>query len=92
MPPARETEGEVVLGTLNWTGNFRFTFDIDASNDLRVVSGINPYASEYNLRPGEVFRTPEFVFTYSDKGTGEASRVFTIGPRLPAQGRSRFLA
>ena len=74
--PARETEGEVVLGTLNWTGNFRFTFDIDASNDLRVVSGINPYASEYNLRPGEVFRTPEFVFTYSDKGTGEASRSF----------------
>lgn len=76
MPPAREAEGEVVLGTLNWTGNFRFTFDIDASNDLRVVSGINPYASEYNLRPGEVFRTPEFVFTYSDKGTGEASRSF----------------
>ena len=74
--PARETEGEVVLGTLNWTGNFRFPFDIDASNDLRVVSGINPYASEYNLRPGEVFRTPEFVFTYSDKGTGEASRSF----------------
>ena len=48
--PARENEGEVLLGTLNWTGNFRFTFDIDNNHDLRVVSGINPYASEYRLQ------------------------------------------
>lgn len=72
--PARENEGEVLLGTLNWTGNFRFTFDVDNSNDLRIVSGINPYASEYRLKPKEVFRTPEFVFVYSDCGTGAASR------------------
>ena len=74
--PARENEGEVLLGTLNWTGNFRFTFDIDNNHDLRVVSGINPYASEYRLQPQEVFRTPEFVFAYSDCGTGAASRSF----------------
>ena len=43
---------------------------------MRVVSGINPYASEYRLQPKEVFRTPEFVFAYSDCGTGAASRSF----------------
>ena len=24
-----ENEGEVILGTLGWTGNFRFTFEVD---------------------------------------------------------------
>ncbi|MDL2208650.1 alpha-galactosidase, partial [Parabacteroides sp. OttesenSCG-928-O15] len=39
-------------------------------------SGINPYGSEYTLPPGEVFQTPEFVFTYSSEGKGQASRNF----------------
>lgn len=71
---AQETKGEVLLGTINWTGNFRFTFEVDQLNRLRIHSGINPYGSEYSLQPNEVFRTPEFVFTYSAEGTGKASR------------------
>lgn len=71
---ARERAGDVLLGTINWTGNFRFTFEVDQLNRLRVHSGINPYGSEYSLQPGEVFTTPEFVFTYSTEGTGKASR------------------
>lgn len=71
---ANENEGDVLVGTLGWTGNFRFTFEIDNGNQLRVLSGINPYASEYALKPGEKFRTPEFIFTYSTEGTGKASR------------------
>lgn len=73
---ARENDGEVVVGTISWTGNFRFTFEVDHQNGLRILSGINPYGSEYNLKPKEVFRTPEFVFTYSAKGKGQASRDF----------------
>ena len=73
---ATETAGEVVLGTLSWTGNFRFTFEIDQQNRLRVISGINPYYSTYRLGKGETFVTPDFVFTYSNKGIGEASRNF----------------
>jgi alpha-galactosidase len=57
-----------VAGTLSWTGNFKFTFEIDNKNSLRVISGINPYASEYKLLPGKVFKTPAFVFTYSKSG------------------------
>lgn len=73
---ADENSGEVLVGTLGWTGNFRFTFEVDNKNELRVISGINPYASEYSLPAGEVFRTPEFIFTYSMNGKGQASRNF----------------
>ena len=71
-----ENEGEVILGTLGWTGNFRFTFEVDNKKDLRVIAGINPYFSEYELPKGETFRTPDFYFTYSDCGRGQASRDF----------------
>lgn len=73
---AEENSGEVLFGTIGWTGNYRFTFEVDHENKLRVLSGINPYASEYTLQPGEVFRTPEFIFTYSSEGKGKASRDF----------------
>mgnify|MGYP000155738242 CR=1 FL=1 len=69
-----ETQGKVVVGTIGWTGNFRFTFEVDNVGNLRVISGINPYASNYELKPNEVFTTPEFIFTLSDSGLGKASR------------------
>jgi alpha-galactosidase len=69
-----ENHGELIAGTLGWSGNFRFLFEIDENNSLRVISGINPYASEYSLEPGRSFITPSFVFTYSNQGKGLASR------------------
>jgi alpha-galactosidase len=71
-----ETAGEVIAGTLAWTGNFRFGFELDNLNSLRVVSGINPYNSIYRLGAGKSFVTPEFIFTYSSSGKGQASRNF----------------
>lgn len=72
--PARESEGQVMLGTIGWPGNFRFTFEVDNVGALRVIPAINPYASDYRLKAGEVFTTPEFIFTLSGHGVGEASR------------------
>ena len=72
--PADENHGQTILGTLGWTGNFRFLFDVDEQNKLRIISGINPYNSQYILNAGKMFSTPEFIFTYSDNGMGEASR------------------
>jgi alpha-galactosidase len=72
--PAKENEGNVVLGTIGWTGNFRFTFEVDNVGGLRVIPAINPYASDYKLRAGETFTTPEFIFTTSSTGVGQASR------------------
>ena len=72
--PAKENEGKVMLGTIGWPGNFRFTFEVDNVGALRVIPAINPYASDYKLKAGEVFATPEFIFAMSDNGMGEASR------------------
>ncbi|MCF0159486.1 MAG: alpha-galactosidase, partial [Bacteroidaceae bacterium] len=72
--PVQENQGEVILGTIGWTGNFRFTFEVDNVDNLRIISGINPHASAYELKPNETFTTPEFIFTLSQHGTGEGSR------------------
>ena len=80
--PAQEHSGEVLMGTLAWTGNFRFTFEIDNVGNLRVLPGINPYASVYELKSGETFTTPEFIFTLSYDGTGQGSRNLHDWARL----------
>ncbi|WP_295727785.1 alpha-galactosidase [uncultured Muribaculum sp.] len=72
--PVKEHSGEVLMGTIGWTGNFRFTFEIDNVGNLRVIPGINPYASAYKLDADETFTTPEFIFTLSYDGTSQGSR------------------
>lgn len=74
--PVSENSGKVLMGTIGWTGNFRFTFEIDNAGHLRVISGINPFASNYELEPDKVFTTPEFIFTLSYNGTSQGSRNF----------------
>ncbi len=71
---ATEETGKVLLGTLGWSGNFRIDFENDTYNNLRLIAGINPHASEYPLASGQEFQTPSFIYTFSDHGKGEASR------------------
>ncbi len=72
--PATEDEGKVLLGALEWSGNFRLDFELDVSDNLRLIAGINNAAAEYHLKPNEEFATPALVYTYSDQGKGDASR------------------
>ena len=72
--PVSEHQGQVLLGTIGWTGNFRFTFEVDNVGNLRVISAINPYASRYELKREQTFTTPEFIFTLSNNGVGQGSR------------------
>jgi alpha-galactosidase len=69
-----ENTGEVLAGTLGWAGNFRFLFEVDEKGSLRIISGINPFASEYSLEPDRIFKTPSMIFTFSDQGRGQTSR------------------
>lgn len=69
-----ETTGKVLLGTLAWSGNFKIDFEKDTYGNLRLLAGINPYASAYTLAANESFKTPSFLYTYSENGRGEASR------------------
>ena len=72
--PATEDEGNVLYGALEYSGNFRVDLEVDYQDNLRIIAGINNYASPYSLKPGEDFTTPAFLFTMSDKGKGGASR------------------
>jgi alpha-galactosidase len=72
--PASENEGNVMLGQLAWSSNFKLEFEIDSNKNLRLLAGINPFASEYSLAPNEVFKTPSLIYALSNHGTGEASR------------------
>ena len=74
--PLAETSGQAIGGTLAWPGNFQFCFEVDNYNKLRVISGANPYASEYTLDKNEIFKTPAFLFTYSNEGAGKITRNF----------------
>ena len=72
--PATEDEGEVLIGNLEWSGNYRIDLEVDPNNNLRLIAGINNYASDYKLAAGAVFETPKLVYTLSYQGKGEASR------------------
>jgi alpha-galactosidase len=72
--PAQEESGEVYAGSLEWSGSFQFDFDVDWLGQLRILSGINPFASQYPLGHGEVFKTPAMLWTWSNAGKGQASR------------------
>jgi alpha-galactosidase len=77
--PATEDEGTVIAGNLAWSGNFKLTFEnVKYSEDfgdlLQIIPGINNYSSAYSLQPGKLFKTPSFIYTFSTKGKGQASR------------------
>lgn len=75
--PAEETSGEVILGSLAWSGNWEFTFDSNgAAHSLRAGFGYDPANSRYKLEGGKSFVTPRMMLTRSKNGVGEASRNF----------------
>lgn len=72
--PAQEESGEVIGGTLAWSGSFQFAFDVDWEGHLRALCGANPFASDYRLAPGRVFTTPTMIWAWSGAGKGHVSR------------------
>ncbi|HTJ53068.1 MAG TPA: alpha-galactosidase [Cyclobacteriaceae bacterium] len=74
--PAREEDGTVIGGTLAWPGSWKLSFEVDQLKNLHILSGINPFASQYLLKPKEVFKTPSLLYTISHAGKGEVTRRF----------------
>lgn len=66
--------GEVYAGSLAWSGNYLTSFEVDECGMLHVLTGMNNFASTYNLEPGKILQTPEMVWTYSSTGKGQVSR------------------
>ncbi|NDV46726.1 melibiase [Paludibacter sp. 221] len=71
---ATETSGEVLAGTLAWSGNYQLKFELTTYGYLSVVSGTNPWSADYTLPAGRRYITPSLIYTYSTQGKGEASR------------------
>ena len=71
-----ETEGNVIAGTLAWTGNFHIEFinNMISKEPVIINAGINPTAADYTLDGKKSLMTPEMIFTYSSKGKGQATR------------------
>lgn len=72
----QEDNGEVIGATLAWPGNWQLKFDVDDQQKLNVLCGMNPYGSQYTLSANTVFRTPDFLYSYSAEGAGAITRHF----------------
>ncbi len=70
---ATETNGDVLAGSLAWSGSFQCEFD-DNGHGIRACCGVNPFASAYPLKPNETLATPVMIWTWSDQGLGDVSR------------------
>jgi len=74
--PSQEDYGDVYAGSLAWSGNFNLSFEVDEAYRLNVITGMNPFASSFLLDTKENIKTPEMIWTFSDKGRGQVSRNF----------------
>lgn len=72
--PSAEDSGTVLYGAMEWSGNFRIDIELDPQDNLRVIAGMNNFASSYKLQAKEEFKTPKFLYLLSHNGKGEASR------------------
>ncbi len=72
----REESGRTIGAALCYSGNYLLRIDTDHSSYHHFFAGINDENSEYHLAPGEQFVTPVLALTYSEEGTGGASRNF----------------
>lgn len=72
----RENEGRVIGAALCYPGNYKVFVDTDDSDYHHLFAGINEENSEYHLKNGEKFTTPELALTYSQEGLSGVSRNF----------------
>jgi alpha-galactosidase len=68
-----ETNGEVLVGSLAWSGSFQCAFD-DNGRSVRALCGVNPFASAYHLKAKEIFVAPTMIWVWSGNGRGDLSR------------------
>lgn len=78
----RENQGRVIGSVLEWSGNFRIAIDTQGKHLHRMVAGIDFEHSEYTLKKGQTFTTPELAFAYSTEGVGGVSRTLHKWARL----------
>lgn len=75
-PNTNETQGEVYAFHLIYSGNFIGEVEQDQFGNIRAQLGLHPDTFSWQLRPQEVFETPEVVMNYAREGLNEMSHNF----------------
>lgn len=70
----RENQGRTIAAVLCWSGNYKLRIDTSIKYCHNLMAGISDESTEYYLEPGKTFVTPRLALTYSEEGTGGASR------------------
>lgn len=71
-------QGEVYGFNLIYSGNFLAQVEVDEWDNTRVMLGINPKYFTWTLNTGQIFKTPEAIMGYSDKGMNGLSLEFSM--------------
>lgn len=75
-PDCTETSGSCIGATLMYSGSFQTKIQLDQMEQVRLVMGINPELFRWELKPSEVFDTPEVIMSYSSNGMEKLSHNF----------------
>lgn len=75
-PNTTEHIGECYGINLIYSGSFKHVLEVSPYDQLRIVSGLNPFNFSWTLKPDAVFESPELILTYSQKGLNQMSQNF----------------
>jgi len=69
------TTGEsVVFGALEWSGNWKLSFETDVRRTVCVIGGMSDFDFRHELAPGATFVTPAAVLGTARGGVDESAR------------------
>ena len=71
-----ETVGECMGALLMYSGGFQTQIEKDQLGQTRMVMGIHPDTFSWMLEPGQEFRAPEVILSYSEHGMAKLSQQF----------------
>ncbi|MGN1304676.1 MAG: alpha-galactosidase, partial [Oscillospiraceae bacterium] len=75
-PDCTETSGCCIGAILAYSGSFKTQIELDQQEQVRLVMGINPELFRWELKPSEIFDTPEVIMSYSANGMEKLSHNF----------------
>ncbi|NHN35892.1 alpha-galactosidase [Pseudomaricurvus alcaniphilus] len=73
---ATETSGRVYGTALMYSGSFAISIEKGEFEEVRVLTGINPFNFRWQLEPGASFNSPEVLQVYTDRGLSSMSRTW----------------
>lgn len=65
------------FGTIQYSGNWRIDFEKFYDGNVQIVSGINFWDTDWNLKPGAIFTTPKAILGYTEKGSEGAAQAMS---------------